>query len=337
MTSSVCRQLRTVLLPVCLSLLAACAGSGGGPLTRDDLDIVASDDAFAIVRLEAGQRVEDIARVLIGSESDAWQIREVNGAADPGASGLLAVPLRPVNPTGIYRDRYRVIPILCYHQFTRGEPAHRLELRARDFEAQLRYMRDEGFRFLSFAEVADIMRRGEPMPDRSVVLTIDDGYGSVYDIAWPLLKKYGAKATLFVYTDFVGGGDAMTWDELRELDSSSLIEVESHGKSHTSLARTRDDNDMDIYRLRLAEELSGSESAFMAQLGHAPRFLSYPYGNSSREIATMLADAGYELAATVTRGPNASFVDPFLLHRTMIYADHDIDDLEAFLRTSRRP
>jgi len=336
MTNNARTLLRAALLPACVSLLAACAGSGGA-LTRDDLDIVASDDAFAIVRLEAGQRVEDIARVLIGRESDAWQIREINGATEPGTSDLLAVPLRPVNPAGIYRNRYRVIPILCYHQFTRGEPAHRLELRARDFEAQLRHMRDEGYRFLSFAEVAGIMRREEPMPEKSVVLTIDDGYGSVYDIAWPILKKYGAKATLFVYTDFVGGGDAMTWEELRELDSSPLIEVESHGKSHTSLARTRDDDDMESYRLRLARELSGSEATFMARLGHAPRFLSYPYGNSSREIAALLADSGYELAATVTRGANASFVDPFLLHRTMIYEDHDIDDLEAFLRTSRRP
>ena len=75
----------------------------------------------------------------------------------------------------------------------------------------------------------------------------------------------------------------------------------------------------------------------MANLGRAPRFLSYPYGNSSREIAGMLEDAGYGLAATVTRGPNSSFTDPFLLHRTMIYEDHSLKDLEKFLRTSRRP
>jgi peptidoglycan/xylan/chitin deacetylase (PgdA/CDA1 family) len=319
-------------------LLTACVGGGGGALTREDLSIVASDDDFAIVRLKSGQRLEDIARVLLGHEGDAWQIREVNGNGSPRVSDLVAVPLRPINSTGVYPDGYRVVPILCYHQFTRSDsPAHRLELRARDFEAQLRYMRDAGYRFLSFAELAEIMRLERPIPEKSVVLTIDDGYGSVYDVAWPLLKKYRAKATLFVYTDFVGGGDAMSWKELRELDASPLIEVESHGKSHSSLSRAPADEDLESYRLRLAEELSGSEAAFMAQLGDAPRFLSYPYGDSSREIAGMLADAGYELAATVTRGANGSFVDPYLLHRTMIYEDHSIEDLRTFLETSRRP
>ncbi len=281
--------------------------------------------------------MEDLARIFLGSESESWQIREVNGGITGKAGDVVAVPLKPLNPTGVYADQYRTVPILCYHQFTRRDkPAHRLELRARDFEAQLRYMRDEGFSFLSFADLAEIMQGGRPVPEKAVVLTIDDGYGSVYDVAWPLLKKYDARATLFIYTDFVGAGAALSWKELREMDASELIEIESHGKTHASLAPLAEDTNIDSYRLRLARELSGSEAVFMARLGRAPRFLSYPYGNSSREIARMLEDVGYELAATVTRGPNGSFVDPFLLHRTMIYEDHTIDDLKKFLRTSRR-
>lgn len=319
-----------------VALLVACAG-GGGQVTREDLRVVGSDDDFAIVQLRRGQRVEDLARIFLGDERELWQISELNANGSPNAGELVAVPLRPVNPTGVYRDRYRTIPILCYHQFTRsGAPQHRLELRARDFEAQLRFMRDAGYEFLSFAELAEIMRLERPMPEKAVVLTIDDGYESVYDVAWPLLRKYGARATLFVYTDFVGGGDAMSWDQLRELADSPLIEVESHGKSHTSLASIPGDEELERYRARLAGELSGSEAVFMEKLGFAPRYLSYPYGNSSREIASLLKDSGYELAATVTRGPNGSFVDPYLLHRTMIYEDHSIDDLKRFLTTSRR-
>lgn len=70
----------------------------------------------------------------------------------------------------------------------------------------------------------------------------------------------------------------------------------------------------------------------MANLGSAPDYLSYPYGNSSRIIAAMLKENGYGLAATVTRGSNGSFVDPFLLHRTMIYDGHSLSDFAGFVR-----
>ncbi|MEO1082265.1 MAG: polysaccharide deacetylase family protein [Pseudomonadota bacterium] len=331
------RVRRAGLLALIGALLGACMGSGGGPVTRADLNVLESDDDFAIVSLRRGQKVEDLARIFLGSEGEAWQIREVNGGVAAKARGIVAVPLKPLNPTGVYADAYRTVPILCYHQFTRGDEAsQRLEFSARDFEAQLRYMRREGFQFLSFADLAEIMQGKRPIPEKSVVLTIDDGYGSVYDVAWPLLKKYNARATLFIYTDFIGAAAALSWEELREMDASELIEIESHGKSHASLAPIAEDTSVDSYRLRLAKELSGSEAVFMARLGRSPRFLSYPYGNSSLEIARMLDEVGYELAATVTRGANGSFVDPFLLHRTMIYDDHTIDDLKTFLRTSRQ-
>lgn len=325
-----------LLLLLVVSLLSACAGTGSGTVTRADLNVVAEDEQYAIVRLGPGQSPEDLARVFLGSPAELWQIAEVNATSRPAAGDLVAVPLRPTNATSVYAGYYRSIPILCYHQFTRDEAAHRLELRARDFEAQLRYLRDEGYQFLAFEDVAAMVRQQRPIPEKAVVLTIDDGYGSVYDVAWPLLQKYNARATLFIYTDFIGAGAAMTWEQLRELDASPLIEVESHGKSHASLARLPEDSDAEAYKLRLVNEISGSEAAFMARLGRAPRFLSYPYGNSSRVIADLLRDSGYDLAATVTRGPNGSFVDPFLLHRTMIYADHSLSDLKKFVRTSWR-
>lgn len=320
-----------------LGLLAGCASTDTGPVTRADLEVVAQDDQFAIVRLGAGQTPGDLARVFLGSSAEIWQLNEVNARARQGTGDFVAVPLKPLNVTSVYAGSYRSIPILCYHQFTRSnEAAHRLELPARDFEDQLRYLSNAGYEFLSFADVAAIMEQQRPVPERAVVLTIDDGYESVYDVAWPLLQQYNARATLFIYTDFIGAGAALDWAQLKEMGASELIEIESHGKSHASLARIPEDQSEESYSLRLVDEISGSEAAFMANLGRAPRFLSYPYGNSSRVIADLLRDSGYDLAATVTRGTNGSFADPFLLHRTMIYSDHTLSDLKKFVRTSWR-
>ncbi|MEM6302667.1 MAG: polysaccharide deacetylase family protein, partial [Pseudomonadota bacterium] len=123
--------------------------------------------------------------------------------------------------------------------------------------------------------------------------------------------------------------------QLRELQASDLIEVESHGKSHDSLARVKEDPDGTSYVKRLKDELEGSEAVFARRLGQTPTFMSYPYGNSSETIAQMLNTDGYKLAATVTRGPNGSFVDPFLLHRTMIFSDHSLDQFATFLVTEQ--
>lgn len=330
------RQFSLALLLAAAISGTGCAVTGGGIPTRADMRVLKSDENFELVSLKSGQTIDDVARVFLGDEREAWQLYELNGSLEDTTGELIAVPRSPVNVTGVYQSFYRTVPILCYHQFTDAKKAeHRLELAARDFEDQLRYLVAEGYQFLSFAEVEQILAQERTIPAKSVVLTIDDGYASVYDIAWPLLKKYRAKATLFVYTDFVGGGAAMSWAQLRELQASDLIEVESHGKSHHSLARVKEDPDRKSYVKRLKEELEGSEAVFARRLGQTPTFMSYPYGNSSETIAQMLSTDGYKLAATVTRGPNGSFVDPFLLHRTMIFSDHSLDQFATFLVTEQ--
>ncbi|MEM8490388.1 MAG: polysaccharide deacetylase family protein [Pseudomonadota bacterium] len=324
--------LTSVLLVFCLS---ACVGSGTA-VTQSEIEIVAKDQAFTLVALNANQTAEDVAHVLLGSKDEVWQIYEVNDVTNPAPGEILAVPNSPLNVTGVYQHHYRTVPILCYHQFTNGHTAgHRLEVTAREFEKQISYLVNEGYQFLTFAELADIVYQRRAVPEKSVVITVDDGYESVFDVAWPILKRYRVNATLFVYTDFVGGGAAMSWKQLKQLQDSGLIEIESHGKSHSSLAKIEEDTTNARYESRLKQEIDGSEAAFEKRLALTPNFISYPYGNSSITIANLLEERGYQLAATVTRGPNGSFVDPFLLHRTMIYSDHDLADFTNLLRVNQ--
>ncbi len=301
------------------------------------MEIVASNRDTALVYLQQGQEYRDIAAALLDDPTAAWQLAELNSGQPARAGNVIAVPLRPVNPTSVYSDGYRTLPILCYHRFTdQPRASHQLELTAAAFEQQLRYLVENQYQFLSFADVAGIVRQGQPIPDRAVVLTIDDGYASVYDVAWPLLQKYRARATLFIYTDFIGAGAALNWGQLQTMAGSGLIEVQSHGKSHTSLSRLPQDQSPDNYSARLLEEVNGPKAQFQRHLGAAPVYLSYPYGNSSETAAQILEQAGYQLAATVTRGDNTTLSDPYLLHRTMIYDHHDLDDFASFVQGFKR-
>lgn len=330
-------ELRLLALYTLLLALAGCATGSGRTPTMADMDIVAKDRDFALVRLKTGQDFADLAHVFLGHASERWQVLEVNGDRSESAGQVVAVPLRPVNPSSVYPDGYRTLPILCYHQFTQAAQAsHQLELSATAFEAQLRYLVQNGYRFLGFEDVRRILLESQPIPDKAVVITIDDGYRSVYEVAWPLLRKYDAQATLFLYTDFIGAPAALSWQQVEEMAGSGLIEIESHAKSHNSLSRQPTDRNLDAYKSRVREEMRGSNQAFSNHHGAVPRYLSYPYGNSSNIAAEIAREEGMLLAATVTRGDNTVYADPYLLHRTMIYDRHDMADFTAMVQGFRK-
>jgi peptidoglycan/xylan/chitin deacetylase (PgdA/CDA1 family) len=324
------------LLGIALSTLVGCATPTQNGLTMADMDVIAKDRNFALVRLKTGQDYSDLAQVFHGHAGERWQLDEVNASKREDAGQIVAVPLQPMNSSSVYSDGYRTLPILCYHQFTaRAKASHQLELSAAAFDAQLKYLVDNGYMFLSFADVELILKKGQPIPEKAVVITIDDGYRSVYDVAWPILKKYNAKATLFIYTDFIGAPAALSWAHMKEMAATGTIEIESHAKSHSSLSRLPQDTSDKAYQSRVRKEVTGSNAIFKKNFGKQPTFLSYPYGNSSIVASETVENEGLALAATVTRGDNAVFTDPYLLHRSMIYDSHNMKDFLRMLRGFR--
>ncbi|MFK7976046.1 MAG: polysaccharide deacetylase family protein [Halioglobus sp.] len=321
-----------------ITLLVGCSNiPSTGDLSMANMHVVAKDKHFALVKLHSGLSYEDIAEVFLGSRGQTWQIEEVNAPSRGKNGQIVAVPLKPLNPTSVYTDGYRTLPILCYHQFTAAAKAsHQLELAASVFEQQLLHLIENEYEFLSFAQVEGILNRGQPIPEKAVVITVDDGYRSVYTVAWPILKRYQIPATLFIYTDFIGAPAALTWSQINEMKASGFIEIESHGKSHSSLSILPEDTNEEAYKARLNEEMLGTKRVFKKRLGEAPRFLSYPYGNSSVLAAQAAQTAAIELAATVTRGDNTTFADPYLLHRTMVYDSHSLADFKKMLRGYRK-
>lgn len=323
-------------------LITACADtgerptSGAGKQARGQFHVIAEDHQFAIIRLAPGQTLDGVAKTFLGDREEAWQLRELNTeVGEPGQ--LIAVPLQPLNVSAVYADGYLTVPILCYHQFSRGsKTSHQLEVSEREFEAQMAYLQAGGFNVISLRDLIAYLNSKKPVPPRSVVITIDDGFRSVYEIAYPILRKYGYPTTLFVYTDFMGGGAALSWQQVREMRDSGLMDIQAHAKSHSSLARGPHDTDDRLYLKRLNEEVDLSTRTIERQLGTRPDLFSYPYGNSSQELEVVLKEHGYLLAATVTRGDNHSASSPMYLHRTMIYSTHDQAQFQKLLRTYRR-
>jgi Polysaccharide deacetylase len=150
------------------------------------------------------------------------------------------------------------VPIVAYHSVAdeHRHPFRHLSLPVAAFERQLQHLERRGFETVTLHDVHAYLKSSTPPPPKSVVLTFDDGFLDNWVHAFPLLKKYGMKATIFVMTDFIDPSTAArptledvwacridreelewwgycSWPEIEAMHASGLIDIQSHTKSHT--------------------------------------------------------------------------------------------------------
>src|SRR5207253_7977146 len=103
------------------------------------------------------------------------------------------------------------------------------------FAAQMKWLAANGFHTVTLDDLTAAIVEGEPLPSRPVILTFDDGYEDFYTAAYPILEEYRFKATSFVITGKVGWGGYLTWDQMRKMQASGLVQFESHTVNHVQL------------------------------------------------------------------------------------------------------
>ncbi|MCP5180655.1 MAG: polysaccharide deacetylase family protein [Pseudomonadales bacterium] len=293
---------------------------------------------FTLVQASEAITLREMTRRLLGEEDLAELVARANALPVDTivASGqIIALPRKPIHSSGISPHGIQTVQILCYHRFSLRASSEPMTVSAADFEAQMAYLVNNGYRVIRLAELAGFMEGGTLFPERLVVITIDDGFASVAEVAAPILAKYGLPATLFVYPEFIGGGLALSWDALKALADSGLFDVQSHSTSHTSHARRPQESD-EAYRQRLDREIDTASRSLAGHLGRAPSVYAYPYGDTSTDTIHALQARQYRFGVTVRRGGTAAFSHPFTLRRTMIYGH---DSLAQFARklVTRQP
>src|SRR5262245_47046520 len=282
-----------------------------------------SDD-FVVTFAKAGDTAETLAKRYLGDADKAWMIQDYTGAHkfEPGQE--VVIPRRPWNPSGVEATGYQIVQVLGCHNLG-PESKGRLLLAASKFDEQMRYLKANGYRVISMAEVVEFTRLNRQLPRKSVVLTFDDGYKSFMQYAFPLLKELGFTATLFVYTDYVGAGkNAFTWQDLKELTAAGF-DVQAHSKSHGDLRRVAGEPDATYVR-RMQAELGQPQDLFKRNLGRPSVIIAYPYGSWDEPLLSRLAEYGYTAGFSVRRQGNASFVRPLAANRSQIYSEMTMDD-----------
>ena len=199
--------------------------------------------------------------------------------------------------------------VLNYHK---TENIHNsLSVPPTEFEAQMKYLWEHDYHTISPDELYDSLAGNTELPDNPVLITFDDGYEDNYLYAYPILQKYGFKATVFIITDFVGvQPHYVNWQQVREMDDYGF-NIESHTVSHRSMTDLSDEE--------LKAELTGSKQKLEAELGHAVNFIAYPTGTYNLHIAQLVKEAGYKAAFTIQYGNVDKGSNVYALERVPIF------------------
>jgi peptidoglycan/xylan/chitin deacetylase (PgdA/CDA1 family) len=197
--------------------------------------------------------------------------------------------------------------VMTYHRFGEsGLPA--TNIRIAQFEAHLKELTTGEYAVRPLPEIIADLKSGKTLRDRTVAITIDDAFRSVYREAWPRLRRAGLPFTLFVATDAVDGGGRgfMTWDQVREMAKAGVT-IGAHSASHAHLAA--------LPPVAVTRELEKSNHRFQQELGFRPRLFAYPYGEANLMVMDAARAAGYAAAFGQHSGALHGQADFFYLPR----------------------
>ncbi len=201
--------------------------------------------------------------------------------------------------------------VLCYHKIGAPPPGSKLKdlwVSPKRFRAQVKYLLDNGYATLTFSELKKFHDGAAALPDKSVLITFDDGYENNYTHAWPVLRELGAKGNIFVVYNTIGKTNLWhnpatepwvnmaTLEQLREMQDSGVIEYGSHTMNHPHLGSLPLED--------AAWEMEESKRQLEAAFGREMCAFAYPYGDGAYapEVREKALKAGYTFDFSFKQG-----------------------------------
>ena len=220
------------------------------------------------------------------------------------------------------------VAILCYHEVDR--PNDDFAVSSHQLDDELQWLKQDGWCFVSLDDYLAYTKGQKQLPDKSVMITFDDGYESFYTKVYPLLQKYEIPGMLAIVTSWTNGEgkptdvqNLATWEQLREMEQSHLVTVVSHTHAlHKQQAidpqgdmdgvagnrlylNDRYENDEEYYS-RLNHDFQMTQKMFKEKLDHASRVVVWPYGIYSAVSIKAALDNGMEGTFLLDGGINGT-------------------------------
>src|SRR5438445_827282 len=242
------------------------------------------------------------------------------GAATSGGSPGVVPVATPPKITKPVVDQTAQTIIFCYHLLVDKVRYPGTEITPAVFEAQMKELKDRGITVISLQDLLAWKRGEKNIPPRCAVISFDDGWKSQYEVAWPIMEKFGYTFTMFIYTEGVaggslGGGQAITWEMLADMRDNG-IDIEAHSATHQDLReghtimvaepggkRTKKKLTGAEYEQWVQNEVVGCKQLLEQRLGIRVNCFAVPFGTYNEHVKEIARNAGYEAMFTVYGQP----------------------------------
>lgn len=241
------------------------------------------------------------------------------------------------------------LPIIMYHGLLKEEKRQgQFIISPNLFEQDLRYLQENGYTTVVIADLIAYVQDGKPLPEKPVMLTFDDGYYNNYLYAFPLLKQYNCKMVLSPigrYTDeYTQNKDThanyahCSWDAVREMIASGLVEFQNHSYNLHSIdsgrkgAKKKAVESLVDYRTLLVEDVMKMQTRMREETGYTPTAFVYPFGAVSSESLPILKELGFQATLICESHINAITRDPECLYGLGRYRRPAKTGSEAFFK-----
>ena len=174
---------------------------------------------------------------------------------------------------------------LMYHRFEENKyPSTNIKMEV--FKEHLKIIQESEIKFINPKDFENQLKNFKSQ--RKILLTVDDGFLSFYENAWPILKEKKIPFILFVSTREVGALNYMSWDQIREISKENFVEIGNHSHTHEYLADERNE--------LIKKDIEKSITIFKKELGKNSDFFSYPFGEYSNDFKKIIKNLGFKYA-----------------------------------------
>ncbi|GAB1261800.1 polysaccharide deacetylase family protein [Aurantivibrio plasticivorans] len=179
--------------------------------------------------------------------------------------------------------------VLQYHHISDETPAS-TSTSPDLFAEHLAAIKRLNYQVVKLESLASLLREGKALPDKTVAITFDDGYSSVYDNAYPLLKQYGFPFTVFVNTAPIERGSSLfvSWAQLNEMANDGAT-IANHSHSHSHFLRKNNEETDAEWRTRIGDDIKITEALITKHTGQQHGLLAYPYGEYNLAVQEIVA------------------------------------------------
>lgn len=276
---------------------------------------------YIIVNYNAKNRLENAKNNIITSDSvslgNSDQLANSKGVVNNNYNRFENINLTSQNIG---------IPVLYYHSVDKNA-ANEVTIAPDVLEEQLNYIKDNNYITITMKELYEHIKNKEPIPEKSILITFDDGYMNNYTEAFPILKKLNMKATIFCVGNSLDGSYYLSEEAIKEM-SDYGIDIESHTVNHVHLDTLSYDEQL--------LELKKSKEILEKITGREVISLAYPFGDYNEDSIRAAKNAGYKLAFTTNLGLSDREDNIYELDRIYISSHYDMNTFKSLLNNTKK-